>query len=322
MEKKKLLVSFSGGETSAFMAQWLWNNKREEYDMIFVFANTGQENEETLLFVDKCSKYFGFPVVWIETKMNPEHGKGASFTITDYNNADRKGKVFEDVIKKHGIPNQSTPHCSRELKAYPIKAYAKSIGWKHYYTAIGIRADEVDRINAQREKLRLYYPLISDRAMTKPKINLWWSKKPFRLNLKGYEGNCKWCWKKGETKLWFMIKNNPEYFEFPKRMEDEYGEFVPKSRIESMKKHGKEPNLPVRFFRKNRSVEDLVREAEHFNINIPDDASSFDIQLDLFDLLSGDFESIEKSIKSHEKYFESLDLDGESCDIYSECGLK
>ena len=52
--KKKLLVSFSGGETSAFMAQWLWKHKQDEYEMLFVFANTGQEKEETLQFVDKC----------------------------------------------------------------------------------------------------------------------------------------------------------------------------------------------------------------------------------------------------------------------------
>ena len=50
---KRLLVSFSGGETSAFMAQWLWRHKRDQYDMVFVFANTGQENEETLDFVQQ-----------------------------------------------------------------------------------------------------------------------------------------------------------------------------------------------------------------------------------------------------------------------------
>lgn len=72
-EKKKLLVSFSGGETSAYMAQWLWNHKQDEFDMVFVFANTGQENEETLLFVEKCSKHFGFPVHWVEAVVH--HGK-------------------------------------------------------------------------------------------------------------------------------------------------------------------------------------------------------------------------------------------------------
>lgn len=310
--KKKLLVSFSGGETSAYMAQWLWMNKRHEYEMIFVFANTGQENEETLIFVDRCSKHFGWPVVWIETKMNMQYRKGASFTVVDFETADRTGKVFEDVIKKHGIPNQSTPHCSRELKQYPIKAYAKSIGWKDYYTAIGIRSDEIDRMNPNREKLRLIYPLIHDRPITKPKINFWWNQQPFRLRLKGYEGNCKWCWKKGETKLWTILKNNPESFDFPKRMEEKYGQFIPEKRLESMKSKGVEPNLPVRFFRKNRSVEDLVRECQLFKRNIPDDAASFDTQLDLLDLLNMDFEE-------NIKYFDSLDLDGESFDIFTEC---
>ena len=52
---ENLLVSFSGGETSAFMAQWL-NNHYEEYgykNIVFVFANTGLENEQTLEFVER-----------------------------------------------------------------------------------------------------------------------------------------------------------------------------------------------------------------------------------------------------------------------------
>lgn len=89
--KNKLLVSFSGGETSAYMAQWLWNNKRDEYDMIFVFANTGQENEETLKFVRDCEKLFKFKCVWIEAKVFHNERKGNSFKIVDYISASRNG---------------------------------------------------------------------------------------------------------------------------------------------------------------------------------------------------------------------------------------
>src|SRR5690606_2539766 len=110
--KKRLLVSFSGGETSAFMAQWLWQHKKDEYKMIFVFANTGQENEETLEFVEACSKEFGFPVVWIEAVTNQKNGVGQSFKVVDFKTACRKGSPFEAVISKHGIPNTETPHCT------------------------------------------------------------------------------------------------------------------------------------------------------------------------------------------------------------------
>ena len=44
---KKLLISFSGGETSAYMTyQFLKNNDYDE--VVVIFANTGQENEESM----------------------------------------------------------------------------------------------------------------------------------------------------------------------------------------------------------------------------------------------------------------------------------
>ena len=54
--EENLLVSFSGGETSAYLAKWLIDNKSKAYNMIFVFANTGDEEEETLKFIDLCAK--------------------------------------------------------------------------------------------------------------------------------------------------------------------------------------------------------------------------------------------------------------------------
>lgn len=89
--KPKLLVSFSGGETSAFMAQWLWKHHRDDYDMIFVFANTGQENEETLEFVQKCADHFGFPVVWVEAVVHHGKRKASTHRIVDFETASRDG---------------------------------------------------------------------------------------------------------------------------------------------------------------------------------------------------------------------------------------
>jgi hypothetical protein len=293
-EKKKLLVSFSGGETSAYMAQWLWNNKRDEFDMIFVFANTGQENIETLHFVRDCANHFGFPVVWVEAVINPINGKGTTHKVVDFATASWDGQPFEAAIKKHGIPNAATPHCTRELKESPIRDYARSIGWKKWHTAIGIRIDEIDRVNADRIKKRLVYPLVEMRPMTKQKINFWWSQQPFRLQLKGYQGNCITCWKKSDRKLYQIAKENVNHFNFFGKMELRYSDYIPESRLKLMAERGEYPKIPITFFRKHRSAIDIVKEAESFSGHVLDDSTVYNEQLD-------------------------FDFDGGSCEVFTKC---
>ena len=298
MKKKKLLVSFSGGETSAFMSQWLLRNKKDEYDMVFVFANTGEENEETLEFVDRCDKEFDLNVVWVEAVVYHNERKGTSHKIVDFKTAARKGEPFEEVIKKYGIPNQAFPHCNREMKLSPIHSYIKSgLGWKKgYYTAIGIRYDEVDRMVADRSHYNIIYPLIEDVRMTKPKINFWWDKQSFRLNLKGYQGNCKTCWKKSKKNLSKIAKESPEHYDFFKRMEDEYGLVTPLDRDEVLNDKGNKK--PMTFFRGGVSVDGIFDLSENFNSIVRDSHVDTNYQMDLFDLIE----------------------ENESCDIWSSCG--
>jgi hypothetical protein len=296
--KDKLLVSFSGGETSGYMLSWILKNWSNKYEIKVVFANTGQENEETLLFVQKCSEYFKVEVIWVEAVVNPENRKGTTHKIVNFETASRNGEPFEAVIAKYGIPNPATPHCNREMKLNAINSYMKSIGWKKYYSAIGIRVDEFDRMNAKRKERRLLYPLISEKPMSKAKINQWWNLQPFRLKLKGYQGNCKTCWKKSDAKLYTLINENKSQFDFFEQMENKYSSFIPESRIKLMTERGEEIPTKTNFFRKNRSVADLVKEAENFKRIIIDDAQTLDNQIDLFDL-----------------------LEEESCDIYAECGI-
>lgn len=47
------------------MSAWLKANKADEYDMQFVFANTGCEHEDTLRFVDVVDKHFGLNLTWV-----------------------------------------------------------------------------------------------------------------------------------------------------------------------------------------------------------------------------------------------------------------
>lgn len=275
--RKKLCVSFSGGETSGYMVQWLQNNKKDEYEMIFIFANTGQENEETLKFVDQCDKAFDLKLVWLEAKINPVFGKGTRWNVVNYKTASRNGEPFEDGIKKLGLPNINNPWCTRDLKLEPIHSYLKlNLGWKDYWTAIGIRSDEIDRVSTNRIKNKLYYPLVEDIPMSRPKINFWWSQQKFRLNLKGYEGNCKWCWKKSDNKLMTIAIEKPEYFDFARKVEKLYEDYVPESKSKSMQK-------PVRMFRKNKSVQDIFDNSKLKFKKQKDDSDTYNWQISIFD---------------------------------------
>lgn len=271
--KKKLLISFSGGETSAYMTNLLVTKYSDVYEMVIVFANTGQENEETLNFVKKCEVHFKWNVIWVESVVYHNKRKSNGHKIVDFYSACRNIDLFEAVIQKHGIPNQSFPHCTRELKLAPINSYMKSIGWKKYFTAIGIRADEIDRVNPKHEKLRLMYPLVSyQHGARKNDINKFWSEMPFRLELKGYHGNCITCWKKSDNKLFTIAKENPKCFIPFSSMEERYKNYTPERRLSIMKNKGKEPVYPVVFFRKNRSALEIVGESVMYSGNVIDDA--------------------------------------------------
>lgn len=286
--ENRLLISFSGGETSAYMTNWLLSNGRSAYkEVLVVFANTGQENEQTLEFVKRCDDHFGFGTIWIEAFQYHGERRSAGFKIVDYKTASRDGSPFEDAIRKYGIPNQKFKDCTRNLKQNPIEAYARSVGWKSgsYDTAIGIRADEVDRISISAKKRRLVYPLISMNPMTKPKINSWWASQPFRLELKGYQGNCKWYWKKSLRKHFTIISENPEHYDFPRRMETNYDKIGPEFLKDPAKQEKPIPeNYRRTFFRGNMSVDDLFAEYEvNKNKFVPahDDATVFDPYYDV-----------------------------------------
>lgn len=256
-----LVISFSGGETSGYMAKWLKDNKAKDYDRFFcLFANTGQENEETLKFVDRCDKEFGLNVIWLEAVINEGRGSGTTHSVTNFKDANRDGAVFENMIKEYGIPNQAYPHCTRELKLQPIKSWLRANSIKDYHMAVGIRADEIDRMQADAKKKSLIYPLVK-LYITKPDVNLFWDRMPWRLGLKGYQGNCKWCWKKSLRKHLTLINEDPGLYDFPERMEREHG----------LAGHNVDGNKRV-FFRHNLKASDLRKLADEPFIPAEDDA--------------------------------------------------
>lgn len=93
-----MVVSFSGGQTSAFMCDFLMQNYADAYEFHFVFANTGREHEETLIFADKVDKLFGLNLVWLEGITSSEHGVGMRHRVVSFETASRNGEPFEQFI--------------------------------------------------------------------------------------------------------------------------------------------------------------------------------------------------------------------------------
>lgn len=252
---EKLLVSFSGGKTSGYMTKRIKDQLRDKYEVVVVFANTGEENEKTLKFVNNCDKYFGFETVWVEAVVHHGERVANSHKVVTFDSASRAGEPFEQTIVKYGIANPSWPLCTEKLKRHPIESYVRSIGWDDYKTAIGIRVDEQRRVNEkQAEKRQIVYPLIDWFPADKQDVNDWWEGQAFNLELKEHQGNCKWCWKKSFKKHAMIMAESPDFFDFPERMEKKYGyvgaEFSKETEV---------PYQPRVFFRGNISTV-LLRE--------------------------------------------------------------
>jgi hypothetical protein len=241
--KKNIFISFSGGRTSAFLAYWLKYNSKD--NLKFVFANTGKELPETLDFVNECDVRWDLNINWVEYDPQEEYGKKNWFKIVNYKNASRNGEPFERFIKKENIPNAAYPNCSGRLKSLPMHNFIKHhIGWKDYYTAIGIRYDEKNRINWEAAKKNKWiYPLATDYPIGKQFIREWWDKQDFDLGLMDYQGNCDFCWKKSDRKLITMIRDGFD-ISWWVRQEIKYG------------------NGEYTFFRNNKSATDLIELSE------------------------------------------------------------
>jgi 3'-phosphoadenosine 5'-phosphosulfate sulfotransferase (PAPS reductase)/FAD synthetase len=253
-KKPRIVVSFSGGKTSGYMAKYVLDKCKDTHEVLIIFANTGQEHENTLQFVHDCDTHFGFNTVWVESVAHPGERKASSHKVVSFETASRNGEPFEDMIKKYGLPNISYPHCTRELKLNPIYSYIDSLGWEKdsYKVAIGIRADESRRVSKTADTNNIFYPLIDWTSVDKQDVNSWWEDQTFTLNLQEHQGNCKWCYKKSDKKLYRLAQESPEIFDFPRRMEESYGHLGPR----------KDGLAPIRvFFRRNRSTEQVLKEA-------------------------------------------------------------
>lgn len=254
MSCSRLAVSFSGGRSSAVMVDQILQKWGDTREIVITFANTGKEEEATLDFVDAVDRYFcrqrGHRVVWLEAVMNG-HMVGPSANEVTYETANRTGSPFEAAIAKHGIFNKAYPNCTGRIKDEPIHWWLrKQHGWERgsYETAIGIRADEIDRVSARRIENRWIYPL-ADWGWRKRDVSQYMARFDWDLKLPGdHWGNCDCCWKKSLRKLMTRAKEDPSVFAWWGKMERKYG----------MVTNGDAQEEPRTFFRENRSAQDII----------------------------------------------------------------
>lgn len=281
--KGTYLMSVSGGRTSMMLSKLLidryklkpvkyyqprsvewpdrysytvYENEDGNLKIVFIFSNTGREKEETLIAMNNMKIHWNIDVVWVEAVVDHRPNKGTKHKFVNFKTACRNGDVFEDVIKKYGIPNNVFIHCTRELKNAPIRSAMADLGfgdWKtDYKTIIGYRADEPKRANlVKAEKLNQWYPLW-EWGIKKADVAYFWNRQPFDLGLVDADGNCKKCYKKADLKVIYQIKTDPTD-EWISEIQRKYSWFTPDSRSE-------QSQPPYYMFRGNRSLEDVIEQ--------------------------------------------------------------
>lgn len=213
---KVIIICFSGGESSAYLLELMLKKYSKTHRIIITFCNTGEEDEETLLFVEKIKEYYNIDIIYLEYRSK------RGFEVVDFNTAYRKTEIeiengfhnhpFRFWIEDYGFPQYPNRTCTREMKERTINRYLSSIGImpRHRVKCVGIRFDEIGKRNPDPEQ---YYELILQ-GVTKKDINEFFIKMPFRLQIPSYLGNCGACISKSIRSLCTIARHRPEKFNF------------------------------------------------------------------------------------------------------------
>lgn len=251
---KNILCTVSAGYSSIIMALKI-RELYPDYNIVNVMANTSKEHLNSLNFMNDCDNYYNLNLEWIEADIKPEKGVGTGYYQKYFSDLFRDGEIFERGIQKYGIPCKFNKWCNRELKLVPIKKFADDIfGKNNYSIAIGIRADELDRVSSAYKENNIFYPLL-DLGIDTRYRNKFWSKQTIQLDLPAYKGNCDLCFEKSIRKLMTIALEEPELTEWWECMERKYST----THIENKETYNKyiEKFERISFFRDNRTISDI-----------------------------------------------------------------
>jgi hypothetical protein len=252
-----VICATSAGLTSVMMSikmkEWY-----PECNVVNVFLNTGKEDPRSLKFMYECDKYFNLNLVWLEAVINGKK-QGSTYKITSYENLNTDGKIFEKGIQKYGIPSRVNKWCNRELKLEPLKKYANDFfGVNNWCLALGIRIDEMDRVSEKYKENNTFYPPFENKVNQRER-NKFWKDQPIKLDIKGYEGNCDFCFEKSKRKRMTIAVENPSKLIWWDKMENKYSlrEIEGKEQYNSMVRSG-----GAYFGRLNESIQQIIEDAK------------------------------------------------------------
>ncbi len=254
LDNKNIFCSISAGYSSVMMAVMLptWY---PDHNIIYVMANTSKEREESLHFMNECNEYFGFGMKWIEAEF---HGKGVGVTpkVVSYEDLKRNGEIFEDGIKKLGIPNKENKWCNRDMKLIPLTKYADSVfGKNNYSVAVGLRIDEIDRVRKDYKTNNVFYPLMDHKIDSRLR-NKFWKDQPIKITIPAYKGNCDLCFAKSKRKLITIIKEEEHLSKWWGDMIKKYG----KTKIDGKDRYNDllDQEGGQTFYRNYNTIKDLI----------------------------------------------------------------
>ena len=131
-------------------------------------------------------------------------------------------------------------------------------GVNNWCLALGIRTDEIDRVSESYKENNTFYPPFENGIDSRLR-NKFWSKEPIKLKIKGYEGNCDFCFEKSKRKRMTIAIENPDKLIWWNEMEHKYS-LVPiegKEQYNEMVKNG-----GAYFGRMNESIQQIIEHAK------------------------------------------------------------
>lgn len=209
--KRRIVVGFSGGVTSAWCAGWALRNFPKE-EVILLFHDTKEEDEDTYRFLHEMAAALEHPIT--------ERSDGRSVTELAYDEG--------------MLPSDRAAFCSRILKremGEKFFAELRAEGVEEIIKVVGFSANEPDRVqnmtaHSWRDGYVLRFPIIEE-GVTKQECADWCSCTMMvpipRMYAWSDHANCPGCVRGGKAYWLAVLRERPDIFEQRSKMEQDFG---------------------------------------------------------------------------------------------------